>query len=159
MIADAPFWNFAGGILLAVLATLVLAEFRSTSLIPKSLFLWPLFTVLVGIVTLIQGWYWYGFLSIFVLHGTFLILSGIQAALVNIRRLNPWPSGAVWLGLVLTGLGFQFYPLFFQRVMGFLWVAVGVTKVLRERSTTLEGGTPLWVWLLYVQAILLAAYR
>ncbi len=159
MIADASSWNLAGGILIALVATLVLAEFRSTSLIPKSLFLWPLFAVLLGVVTLIQGWDWYGFLSIFVLHGLILLLCGIQAALVNIRRLDPWPSGAVWLGLAVTGLGFQFYPLFFQRVMGFIWMAIGITKVLRERSTALEGGTPFWIWLLYVQAILLAAYR
>jgi hypothetical protein len=159
MIADASSWNFIGGLLLGLIATFALAEARSTSLIPKSLFLWPLFVVVFGIVTLIQGWDWYGFLSIFVLHGVLLILCGVQAALVNIRRINPWPSGAIWLGLAVTGLGFQLYPLFFQRLMGFVWAAIGITKVIRERSATLEGGIPIWILLLYVEAVLLASYR
>jgi len=91
--------------------------------------------------------------------GALLTLSGIQAALVNVRRLPPWPSGAVWLGLVLAGVGFQFHPLFAQRILGFLWAAVGITKVARERSPSLEAGTPIWILLLYAQAILLASFR
>ncbi len=151
-------FNLLGGSLLALAATFAGMEAKSSSLVPKSLLLWPLFVILFGLESLIQGWWSYGF-SASVILGVVLIFCGIQAALVNLRRLGPWPSGAVWLGLVLTGFGFQFYPWFEQRIMGFLWVAIGITKVIRERSASLEAGTPLWISLLFLQAILLASYR
>ena len=158
MISESWGFNLVGGLLLALLATLATCEAKSSSLVPKSLLLWPVFVVLFGIVTLIQGERSYGF-SVTVILGAILILCGIQAVLVNMRRLSPWPSGAVWFGLVLAGIGFQLYPFFEQRVMGVLWIAIGVAKVVRERSATLEAGIPLWIQLLYVQAILLASYR
>ena len=61
--------------------------------------------------------------------------------------------------LVIAGVGFQLYPYFEQRLMGFLWMAVGATKIIRERSAALEGGIPVWIQLLYLGAVLLAAYR
>ncbi len=158
MICDSWVWNIAGGILLTLIAAAAMIEAKSSALVPKSLLLWPAFIVLAGIATFIQGWTIYGF-SVTVLLGWVLILLGIQAGLVNIRKLGPWPSGAVWLLLIPAGLLFQLYPLFEQRVMGFLWVAIGITKVMRERSASLETGLPTWIVLLYIQAILLAAYR
>lgn len=151
-------WNLVSGVLLALIATAAMAEVKSSSLVPKSLLLWPLLFVLFGIVTLIQALVLYGF-SVSVIQGVVLMLCGIQSLLVNVRRLSPWPSGAIWLLLVLAGVGFQFYSWFEQRVVGFLWIAVAITKVIRERSVSLETGTPTWILLLYVQAILLAAYR
>lgn len=150
MISDSWTWNLIGGLVLALIATFAMAEARSSSLVPKSLLLWPSLVILLGILTFIQGRS---------LLGIFLILAGIQAFLVNIRKLSPWPSGAIWLGLVLAGAGFQLYPLFEQHLMGFLWIAVGITKIVRERSSTLGSGTPIWILLLYIQAILLASYR
>ena len=158
MISYSLGFNLLGGLLLALIATFAWVEAKSSSLVPKSLLLWPLLVILFGFESLIQGWWSYGF-SVSVIFGAVLVLCGIQAALVNMRRLSPWPSGAVWLGVVLTGLGFQFYPWFEQRIMGFLWVAIGITKVMRERSASLEAGTPIWISLLYLQAILLASYR
>jgi len=150
--------NLVGGALLSSIAFTAVAEAKSSSLVPKSLLLWPVLVVLFGIINLIQGWWIYGF-SVSVIFGVILVLCGIQAALVNLRRLSPWPSGVVWLGIVLAGVGFQFYPLFEQRVMGFIWAAIGLAKVTRERSASVETGTPIWILLLYTQAILLAAYR
>lgn len=151
-------WNLAGGILLALVALAATVEAKSNALIPKSLLLWPALLVAFGVLTLIQAVALYSF-NVTVFLGIFLILCGVQAALVNTRRLTPWPSGAIWLTLVLAGLGFQFYPWFEQRLLGFLWMAVGLSKVMRERSAALEGGVPFWIQLLYVGAILLAAYR
>lgn len=151
-------WNLAGGILLALVALAATMEAKSSSLVSKSLILWPALLVAFGALTLIQAIALYGF-NVTIFLGIFLILCGIQAALVNIRRLAPWPSGAIWLTLVLAGIGFQFYPWFEQRLVGFLWMAVGLAKVMRERSAALEGGVPSWIQLLYVGAILLAAYR
>lgn len=158
MITDSWQWNLAGGVLLALIAAAATSEAKSSSLVPKSLLLWPALVIIFGILTLIEGVVIYGF-SVTATLGIILILSGIQAMLVNIRRLSPWPSGAIWLTLMLAGVGFQLYPHFEQRVMGFLWIAVALTKVIRERSATLESGIPLWIQLLYVQAILLASYR
>lgn len=158
MISEDWRWNLAVGIFLASAASFALMEAKSSSLIPKSLFLWPLFVVLSGVVSFVEGISFYGF-SVFAVFGVLLILCGVQAAWVNLRRLAPWPSGAIWLGLALAGLAFQTYPRFEQRLMGFLWVAVGLTKVLRERSPSLETGTPMWVLLLFIQAVLLASYR
>ena len=158
MISYSWLFNLAGGILLALTAAAAMAEAKSSSLVPRSLFLWPLLLILFGVVNLIEGWISYGF-SVSVIFGAILILCGIQAMLVNLRRLPPWPSGYVWLGLIVAGLGFQLYPLFLQRVMGFLWMAVGVAKIARERSASLEAGTPMWILLIFIQAILLAAYR
>lgn len=167
MISVSWVWNISSGILLALIAVAATIEAKSSALISRSLILWPAFMVLTGVATLIQDWAIYGFSvipppkggGITVLLGVVLILAGIQAGLVNIRKLTPWPSGALWLLFIPVGLGFQLYPLFEQRMMGFLWVAVGITKVLRERSASLETGLPTWIVLFYIQAILLAAYR
>ena len=157
MITESWFWNLLGGLLLALIATFALAEAKSSSLVPKSLLLWPALLVLYGIVNLVEAWQ---FSEIFMaLLGVFLILSGVQATLVNIRRLTPWPSGAVWLGLILAGAAFQLYPFFEHHLIGFMWIAIGITKVVRERSAALETGAPFWISLLYIQAILLASYR
>jgi len=158
MISYSPFWNLAGGFVLLLIALSLTAEAKSSSLVPKSLLAWPALVVLLGVLTLIQGFWLYGF-SVTALLGLILILCGVQAGMVNIRTAAPWPSGAVWLALIVAGIGFQFYPWFEQRVMGFLWMAIGLTKVLRERSAALESGTPVWVQLLYLQAVLLAASR
>ena len=152
-------WNLAGGILLALVAAAATMEAKSSSLIPKSLLLWPALLVAFGVLTFLQGMALYGFDIITVFFGFFLILCGLQAAFVNIRRLTPWPSGAIWLTLVVAGLGFQLFPWFEQRLLGFLWMAVGLSKVMRERSAAIEGGTPSWIQLLYVTAILMASYR
>ena len=100
MISDSWTWNLIGGFLLALTATFAMAEARSSSLVPKSLLLWPSLVVLLGILTFIQGWSFYGF-SVSVILGIFLILAGAQAFLVNIRKLARWPSGSIWLGLLL----------------------------------------------------------
>lgn len=150
MISESWVVNGLGGALLALTATAALAELKSSSLVPKSLFLWPLFVILYGVLNLVQGG---------ILLGIILVLCGIQAGLVNLRKISSWPSGLVWLGLVLAGIGFQGSSLFLERVMGFLWVAVGITKVARERSASLEAGTPIWILLLYAQAVLLASFR
>lgn len=150
-------FNLSAGLLLALVATAAMVEARSSSLVPKSLLLWPVLVVLFGALNLVaagtEEFLFQGLL------GAVLILCGIQAALVNIRKLSPWPSGLIWLGLVLAGAGFQVYPIFLERVMGFVWMAVGATKLYRERSASLEGGAPLWISLLYLEAVLLAAYR
>lgn len=158
MISQSWTWNLTEGILLALIAASVTCEVKSSSLVPKSLILWPALLVLFGILVVTQGIV-HSESPVSVVHGVVLILAGFQAMLVNIRQLLPWPSGGVWLALILTGIGFQFYPVFEQRLMGFLWMAVGLTKFIRERSATLEGGMPVWIQLLYIQAILLAAYR
>ena len=149
MISNSWIFNWAGGILLALIATGALMEIKSSSLIPKSLLLWPPLVILLGVLSLSRS----------VLLGVILVLCGLQAALVNLRRLSPWPSGALWLGLALAGIHFQFLPLWEERLTGFLWMAIGITKVSRERSTSLETGTPVWIFLTFVQAILLASYR
>ncbi|MBI2167411.1 MAG: hypothetical protein HYU34_04095 [Candidatus Omnitrophica bacterium] len=153
------FWllNLAQGFLLALIAATVTAELKSSSLVPKSLLLWPLFVIVFGALNLFVGGLTESFFRGFL--GAVLVLCGIQAGLVNLRRLAPWPSGAVWLGLALAGAGFQFYPLFLERVMGFVWMAVGLDKVIRERSASLESGTPVWIFLLYLQAVILASSR
>ncbi len=158
MISESWGFNLTGGFLLALIATTAIAENKSSSLVPKSLLIWPAFVVLFGIESLIQGWRSYGF-SVTVIFGVVVILCGIQAVLVNLRRLSPWPSGALWLLLILTGAGFQLYPHFEQRIMGFLWIAIAVAKVMRERSASVEAGIPIWLHLLYAQAVLLASFR
>lgn len=161
MISEAAAWNLLEGILLALIATGAMAEAKSSSLVPKSLLLWPALVMVLGIVILIQGGLpgLFNFFYFPAVLGILLILCGIQALLVNMRKLQPWPSGGIWFGLTLVGAGFQFHPLFLHHVIGFLWTAVGVTKVVRERSASLEGGTPLWILLLYAQAVLVASYR
>lgn len=150
MITDSLLWNLIGGCLLALIAALAMAEVKSSSLVPRSLLLWPPLVILFGILNVVQGWIFLGIV---------LILCGIQAGGVNLRRLAPWPSGGVWLGLAGAGIAFQWEPLAMERVIGFVWVAIGITKVVRERSASLESGVPLWISLLFVQAILLASYR
>lgn len=157
MISESWVWNLSLGILLALAATAALSEAKSSALVPKSLLLWPLLVILFGGLTLFQGggeeFLFRGLL------GVALVLCGVQALLVNVRKLGAWPSGVIWLGVALAGIAFQAYPLFLERVIGWIWTAIGVTKVIRERSASLEAGTPIWILLLYGQAILLAAYR
>ncbi len=158
MISYSTVWNLVSATLLAVIALTATMEAKSSSLLPKSLLLWPAFLTLFGILALIQGIALYGFSAAMTL-GIVLTLCGIQAALVNLRRLPPWPSGAIWLALIAVGIGFQFYSHPEERMMGFLWMAVGATKVIRERSASVESGLPVWIQLLYLGAILLGAYR
>lgn len=158
MISSSLLWNLTGSVLLAGIAAGAWIEARSSSLIPKSLLIWPALVVGLGIVTLIQGGIYEG-VSVTLGLGAILTVSGVQALLVNIRKLSPWPSGLVWLGLAAAGAGFQFYSYYEERMVGLVWIAIGVTKVVRQRSAALEGGTPVWIQLLYFQAVLLAAYR
>lgn len=158
MISYSVAWNLVSGIVLAAVAVTATMEARSRSLIPKSLLAWPALLMVFGALTLIQGVVLYGF-SVTVILGTILILCGIQAALVNLRRLSPWPSGTIWLALIGAGIGFQLYPHPEERLVGFLWMAVGATKVIRERGASVESGLPVWIQLLYLGAVLLAAYR
>ena len=159
MITDSWIFNLAAGSLLALIATAALAEAKSSALVSKTLIVWPALVVLYGALSVTQGIFLARGPTASFLLGGILILCGFQAALVNLRRFSPWPSGMVWLGLVLAGMGFQLHPLFTQRVLGFLWAAIGITKVARERSASLEAGTPIWILLLFAQAILLAAQR
>jgi uncharacterized membrane protein HdeD (DUF308 family) len=106
MISESAAWNLLEGLLLALIATGAMAEAKSSSLVPKSLLLWPALVVVLGIVTLFQA----GHSSLSFLPwvlGIFLILCGIQATFVNLRKLQPWPSGGIWLGLAVAGLGCQ----------------------------------------------------
>lgn len=151
-------WNLIGGFFCALIATGAVIEARSSSLVPKSLLLWPIGLILYGIATLLQAWV-LSDVGVYGMLGAVLILCGFQALLVNLRRTAAWPSGVIWLGLVIAGLVFETKPLVMDHLVGFIWIATGVTKVLRERSASLEAGTPMWILLLYAQAILLASYR
>lgn len=157
LISESWEWNLVQGILIALVAIFSTMEAKSSALISKSLLAWPLFILLLSGANFFQALRHAGILrEIFV---GVLFLCGIQALLVNLRRLAPWPSGTIWLGLALAGLGLEFHSGFVRHLIGFIWMGVGLTKVIRERSPVLEGGIPCWIQLLYVQAILIASYR
>ncbi len=155
-------WVAAG--LLIAMATFALLEAKSSSLIPKSLFLWPLFAFLFGLFCL-EPFLRRGHVS-FLAMGIVLMICAAQAFFVNIRKLSRWPSGAVWLGLVLVGVLLQIpndavaepvFQNFFKRLTGFVWIAIGVTKVTGERSVSDPSAVPVWIQLVYIQAALVAA--
>ncbi|MBI4387559.1 MAG: hypothetical protein HY582_00765 [Candidatus Omnitrophica bacterium] len=157
--------------LLIAMATFALIEARSSSLIPKSLFLWPFFAFLFGILTLLGSFrmlvsHWNG--VIFLVLGIVIILASAQAFLVNIRKISRWPSGMIWLvGLSIVGILYQvpyalpaeepLFQHFIHRLSGFLWAAIGVTKMIEERTVSEGSRVPTWITLLYVQAILIAS--
>jgi len=155
-------WIAAG--LLIAMATFALLEAKSSSLIPKSLFLWPLSGFLFGLLCLEPFFRRH--------HGSFLIMGIVlmacssQALLVNIRKLSRWPSGSVWLGLILIGIMFQIpnpsvpepvFQDFYRRLSGFVWMAIGITKVIGERSVSDTSAVPVWIQLAYLQAALVAS--
>ncbi len=160
-------WTSAG--LLIAMATFAMVESKSSSLIPKSLFLWPACGFLFGLFTAANG-----FLALASVGGSqatlvlgiVVLACSMQALLVNIRRISRWPSGALWLTFLLIGiipflsdptLADSDFEVFLSRLMGLLWACVGVTKVISEKSVSQEGGIPVWIQLLYVQALLLAS--
>lgn len=167
MISLIPHWIM--GLLLVAMGTFALLEKRSTAFVSRSLLLWPLAGFVLSLMLV---------LGVFVeeVHstsrpallaaGTVLALCSIQALLVNVRKLARWPSGLVWLGLVFVCFLYQFprpeagepaFRIFFSRLLGWLWAAIGITKVLSERTVAQEGGIPAWILLLYVQAVLIAS--
>lgn len=161
--------HWFASLLLTSMATFALVEARSSSLIPKSLFFWPAAGMGFGILTLlssVSGGVHSQNSLLYLITGLLLIICSVQAFLVNIRKLSRWPSGTVWLGLILVALIAQFptvnsaeplFQLFFIRLSGLLWAVIGIVKVISERSVSQEGGVPPWILLLYVQALLLAA--
>ncbi|PIQ86210.1 MAG: hypothetical protein COV74_05915 [Candidatus Omnitrophica bacterium CG11_big_fil_rev_8_21_14_0_20_45_26] len=160
--------HWAAALVLVGMALFASIEAQSSSLIPKSLFLWPAMGFIFGLLVLAGAFtsqaHGTSPASFFVLGFAFL-LGSIQAFLVNIRKISPWPSGIVWLGLVLVFLftpsaSMQTEPLFQQfiaRLIGLMWAAIGIAKVAGERGVSGEGRVPTWIYLLYVQAILIAA--
>lgn len=134
---------------MALAAASATLEWRSNSLVPKSLLLWPALLIVFGVLNFPASKFLSGI----------LILCAVQALLVNVRRLSPWPSGLLWLGLVPASLEYQLSPGLLPNLMGWVWFSLGISKVIRERSTSLAAGVPAWITLLYVQAVLLAAYR
>ncbi len=162
--------HYLAAALLVAMATYALIEAKSSSLIPKALFLWPLAGFLFGLLAVLAPFMGSGHLSgkqtLFVL-GVVMILCSAQALLVNIRKLSRWPSGIVWLLLILVGVLYQapysgivepLFQTFLRRAMGFLWAGIGITKLISEKSISQEGATPSWILLLYVQAILIASF-
>ena len=157
--------HLLAGLLLVSMASFALIEARSSSLIPKSLFLWPFSGLLFGILTALAAFRMKN--PALPALGIVMILCSLQAFLVNIRKLSRWPSGAVWLLLVLVCLIHQIpysgaeeplFRTFLRRFSGFLWAAVGITKVLSEKTVSQEGAVPPWILLLYGQAILIASF-
>lgn len=158
----ASHWVAAG--LLIAMATFALLEAKSSSLIPKSLFLWPLSGFLFGLLCL-EPFFRRHHVS-FLVMGILLMVCSSQAFLVNIRKLSRWPSGAVWLGLVIIGIIHQIpnpsvsepvFQDFYRRLSGFIWIAIGVTKVIGERSVSDTSAVPVWIQLVYIQAALVAS--
>lgn len=157
------------GLLLAAMATFALDEARSSSLIPKSLFLWPFFGLLFGAMSLLgsmRGALTPSAQLVLCTTGAVMLMCSLQALLVNIRKLSRWPSGAVWYGLIwvavvsfvpYAGPNEPLFHTFFRRLSGFVWLAIGLTKVSGDRSVSQEGGVPAWILLLYAQAILIAS--
>lgn len=155
-------WVAAG--LLASMATFALLEAKSSSLIPKSLFLWPLMGFLFGLFCLEP--FFVRHHTSFLIMGTVIMICAAQAFFVNIRKLSRWPSGAVWLGLALVGVLMQIpnnavaepvFQNFYKRLAGLVWIAIGVTKVIGERSVSDTSAVPVWIQLVYVQAALVAS--
>ena len=161
--------HWLAALLLIGMATFALLEAKSASLIPKSLFLWPLMGLLYGLMALasqISRGTPPPSKSILLVMGVAMTLCSLQALLVNIRKISRWPSGAIWLSLVLLAMVCQtpyagaeepVFHTFFRRLSGFVWAAIGITKVVSEKTVTQEGGIPAWIILLYVQAALIAS--
>ena len=157
--------HWISAFLLVAMASFALIEAKSSSLIPKSLFLWPLAGFLFGLMA-------FGSLVSMKNHalvalGVVMILCSVQAFFVNIRKISRWPSGAVWLTLVLVAILYQIpytgadeplFHTFLRRLSGLLWAAVGITKVLSEKTVSQEGAVPTWITLLYLQALLIASF-
>jgi len=160
-------WTMA--LLLVAMGTFALLEKRSAAFVSRSLLLWPLAGFLLSAAFILAVWigkthpscHW-----TLIATGIVLALCSAQALLVNIRKLSRWPSGLVWLGLVLLCFLYQFpspeirepaFQTFFIRLLGWGWAAIGLTKVLSERAVAQESGIPAWILLLYVQAALIAS--
>lgn len=161
--------HWMASLLLIAMASFALLEAKSASLIPKSLFLWPACGVLFAVAALAAPWADGGHASektVFLAVGLTMAACSLQALLVNIRKLSRWPSGLVWLALVLAGLLHQIpyagaeepaFHTFLGRLSGILWAAIGITKVVGERTVSQEIGIPPWILLLYLQAVLIAS--
>ena len=161
--------HWTAGFLLIVMASFALIEVKSSSLIPKSLFLWPFAGFLFGFLTLLspimmKGHDWNQ--TTLAALGVAAVLASIQALLVNIRKISSWPSGAIWLGFLVVGILYQIpyeslqEPLFrgfIRRLTGFVWAAIGITKVIGDKTVSQGSGIPAWILLTYVQAILIAS--
>ena len=157
--------HWIAALLLIGMATYAFIEAKTSSLIPKALFLWPLFGALYGIFSL---------LSVFRMPNPILLSTGLimlvcsaQAFFVNIRKLSRWPSGAVWLLFIVVALVHQvpfsgaeepLFRTFYRRLSGFIWAAIGITKVISEKTVSQEGAIPNWITLLYIQAALTASF-
>ena len=152
------------------MGTYSLIEARSSSLIPKALFLWPLAGFIFGFTAclspVIGGGHLSGKPTLFIL-GVVMILCSAQAFLVNIRKISRWPSGAVWLLFIFIAVLYQspyggivepVFQTFLRRLTGFLWAAIGITKVIGEKTISSENSVPPWIVLLYLQAILIASF-
>ncbi|GEM_PF-1264306 len=169
MISIGSIMHLFAGLLLAAMATFALIEAKSTSLIPRSLFLWPMLGLVFGVLALgssARGTLTGSSKLILFTMGAVMSVCSLQAFLVNIRKIPRWPSGAVWLCLILITLASQLnytgaeeplFRLFFRRFSGFIWAAIGIAKVAGERAIAQEGGTPAWILLMYVQALLMAS--
>jgi hypothetical protein len=158
--------------LMLAMATFALLEAKSASLIPKSLFLWPLAGFLSGLLLVVQVLCVGGMVGVAfapLAAGAVLTLCSIQALLVNMRRLPRWPSGSIWLAFVFVGILYQAQPawglfddmmfsVFYGRLVGYLWAAIGVTKVVGEKTISGGSGAPIWIVLLFVQSVLLASF-
>jgi len=167
MIELLPHWIMA--LLLVAMGTFALLEKRSTSFVSRSLLLWPLAGFLLSLMFLLGGSVKgaHSFPSpAFFATGIVLALCSVQALLFNIRKLSRWPSGWIWLGLVFACVFYQYlrpeshapsFQIFFSRLSGWIWAAIGVTKVIAEKSVSQEGVFPAWILLLYVQAVLIAS--
>lgn len=161
--------HWVAAFFLVAMASFALMEAKSSSLIPKSLFLWPLAGLLFGLTALLSGFFQVhqvsGSATVLILGGV-MLLASIQAFMSNIRKWSRWPSGAIWLGFVLVGILYQFpggsteEPLFtdfYRHVAGFMWAAIGLTKVISEKTISQGTGVPAWIVLLYVQAVLIGS--
>jgi len=163
---EAVGWLNAG--LLASMAGFALQEAKSSSLIPKSLFLWPLSGFLFGLLCVVEanGRASGSQSASILLTGIVMLLCSVQALLVNIKRITRWPSGMVWLGFVISGI-FSFaqaastsellFQTFLMRATGLVWCSVGVAKVASDKSSLQEGRIPIWIQLLFVQSLLIAS--
>jgi hypothetical protein len=168
MITLAQIVHWLAALLLVTMAVFALIEAKSSSLIPRSLFLWPLAGLVLGTLILLS-------LAVSETHraqaailttGFVMILCSLQALAVNVRRIPRWPSGLIWLGWIVVcllyqpaqpGAGETLFLTFYRRLAGLIWAAVGITKVISERSAAQEGGIPAWIQLLFVQAALMAS--
>lgn len=169
MISLAQILHWLAALLLVGMAVFALIEAKSSSLIPRSLFLWPLTGLILGALILLSGAVSYAHRapSPILLTGLVMILCSVQALAVNIRRIPRWPSGLIWLAWVLvcvlyqtappSGPGDALFLTFYRRLSGLVWAAIGITKVISERSAAQEGGAPVWIQLLFVQAALMAS--